>query len=279
VQEPIGPLLRQVFTRFSAAAVRDGPQSREFVVLDALADQDAGSQQDLAHRLGINRTIMVKVLDQLQAEGYVTRTRNPANRRTYLLSLTGDGRKALEGMREAVADRDAEITAGLTDAERDRLRDLLTRLLPDPEPGAVHSIEHLVTQAHYRLRKMGDHLLAESGLRTRHFMLLPTLARLAPCPQLHLARELRLTEPATASLVEELVQAGLVVRGQDPHDRRRYALELTDLGSARLPDVQAARDQLGAEVLALLGEDGVRDLSALLIRLLESGEGGTDGLC
>ena len=82
-----GTLLRQVHARFTAA----GPWSRDVVVLDALAGQDAASQQDLAARLSVNRTIMVGLLDRLEVAGYVTRTRNPANRRTYVLSLTGAG--------------------------------------------------------------------------------------------------------------------------------------------------------------------------------------------
>lgn len=275
MQETLGHLLRQVFTQITTEAMSSGAQSREFVVLNALADQDARSQQDLAHRLGINRTIIVKLLDRLQAAGYVTRTRNPANRRTYVLSLTGEGRTALADLREAIESRDDQITAPLTEPERARFTELLTRLLPEPDPDATYSTEHLITQAHYRLRRLGDHLLADSGLRTRHFLLLPTLDRLAPCPQQQLARELSLTEPATAALVDELVQAGFVTRGQDPHDRRRYALELTGEGRARLPEIKVAMAQVETELRGLLGEDGMRDLRTLLLKLLD-GTGPTE---
>ncbi|GAA0939697.1 hypothetical protein [Nonomuraea longicatena] len=46
---------------------------------------------------------MVRLLDRLQATGRFTRTRNPANRRTHLLSLTDAGRTALH-------DRDTLLT-------------------------------------------------------------------------------------------------------------------------------------------------------------------------
>ncbi|GAA0921539.1 MarR family winged helix-turn-helix transcriptional regulator [Nonomuraea longicatena] len=263
-----GHLLRRVFTAVTADAVQDGPQAREFVVLDVLADEDASSQQDLAHRLGINRTIMVRLLDRLQEAGYVTRTRNPANRRTYVLSLTEAGRDALDGMRRAVADRDARLTGVLTTPEQRRLTVLLTKLVAGDEPSAIHSFEHLVAQAHYRLRRLGDHRLAAYGLRTRHFALLPALERLGPCPQEQLARYLHLTEPATASLIEELVQAGAVSRGQDPHDRRRYALRLTDLGRARIPVVRETLDSVERDVDDILGPDGAEELRTLLAKLL-----------
>ncbi|WP_433411235.1 MarR family winged helix-turn-helix transcriptional regulator [Microtetraspora malaysiensis] len=264
----IGHLMRRVFTTVTAHAVKDGPQSREFVVLDILADADAPSQQDLAHRLGINRTIMVRLLDRLQEAGHIVRTRNPANRRTYMLSLTEAGRTALDGMRQAVADSDARVTAALTDLERRRLAALLTMLVADDGPSAIHSIEYLIAQAHYRLRRLGDHRLAAHGLHTRHFALLPALDRLAPCPQEQLARYLHLTEPATASLIEELVQAGIVSRGQDPHDRRRYALQLTDLGRARMPVVRAALESMERDIDDVLGPDRAQELRVLLTKLL-----------
>ncbi|WP_232835783.1 MarR family winged helix-turn-helix transcriptional regulator [Actinocorallia populi] len=263
-----GHLLRRVFTAVTADAVQDGPRSREFVVLDVLADEDAPSQQDLAHRLGINRTIMVRLLDRLQEAGHVTRTRNPANRRTHVLSLTEAGRAALDGMRHAVAARDARLTGALTAPERRRLTELLTRLVADEGPSAIRSVEHLIAQAHYRLRRVGDHRLEAYGLRTRHFALLPALDLLGPCPQEQLARYLDLTEPATASLVEELVTAGVVSRGRDPHDRRRYALRLTDLGRARVPVVREAMESIERDIDDILGQDGAQELRVLLTRLL-----------
>ncbi|SEG76335.1 DNA-binding transcriptional regulator, MarR family [Thermomonospora echinospora] len=263
-----GYLLRRVFVLFTGEAMRDGPHSRDFVVLDVLADQDATSQQELAERLGINRTIMVRLIDRLQDAGYVTRTRNPANRRTHVLSLTEDGHGALDEMRREMSDRDARITAPLTPDERLRLNELLNELLPEPGRPPVQSTEYLVAQAHYRLRRLGDGLLADVGLRTRHFSPLAALQQLAPCPQQRLADALAITEPAAAQVVDELVQAGLVVRGRDPHDRRRYALELTDLGRQRLPVVHDAARRLRAEVVDLLGAEAEQELRALLTKLL-----------
>jgi DNA-binding MarR family transcriptional regulator len=266
-----GTLLRQVHARFTAA----GPWSRDVVVLDALAGQDAASQQDLAARLSVNRTIMVGLLDRLEAAGYVTRTRNPANRRTYVLSLTGAGAAALAGMREDAARRQERITAALAPAERQRLDELVSALLPESERPAVASTEHLVTQAHYRFRRLGDQALAGqglagTGLRTRHFGVLPALDLLGPCPQQQLARELGFTEASTAQLVDELVEAGLVTRGQDPRDRRRYALELTDAGRQHIPAMLAALRQVESGVRDRLGRGAQDELHALLTRLLDA---------
>jgi len=266
--EPIGALLRRVFTRITAAAVGDASASRDAVVLDVLATHDGSSQQELAERLGINRTIMVKLVDRLEAAGWVTRERRPGDRRSYALTLTPAGRAALGRLREELSDRDARITASLSPAERTRLNELLAGLLP--EPGTpVTSTEFLVAQAHQRLRRVADGLLADIGLRMPHYGPLLTLEQGGPAPQRDVARGLSITEPATAELVDELVAAGLVTRGRDPHDRRRYALELTPLGRERLTRIRAAQAQVQAHVVDLLGGAGeVDELRGLLQRLL-----------
>lgn len=267
----LGYLLRRVFVQFSSTARDDDPDPRNFVVLDALAQRDWLSQMDLGEQLGINRTIMVSVIDHLERDGHVLRTRNPQNRRSYVLSLTDAGRAALRSMRRAVARRDKRLTAVLSNAEAVRFNELLSRLLPAEDSPVLRSTEYLVAQAHYRLRRLGDDKLAGSGLRLRHYGPLSALDNFGPCPQQYLAHHLAITEPAAAQVVEELVQAGLVQRGRDPHDRRRYALELTDLGRQRLKLVRHAADLLQAEMAEMLGPDDTAELRVLMLKLLGLG--------
>jgi DNA-binding MarR family transcriptional regulator len=61
----------------------------------------------------------------------------------------------------------------------------------------------------------------------------------------------------------------MVHRGRDPHDRRRHALELTELGHSRLKTVAEAVDLLAADVAELLGPGGEDELRALLVQFLE----------
>ncbi|MFC7310776.1 MarR family winged helix-turn-helix transcriptional regulator [Streptomyces monticola] len=264
----VGDLLRRAFTQLTGEAMQDGPPSRDFVLLDVLAEHDARSQRELAERLGINRTVMVRLIDRLEQLGHVTRRRDPANRRSYVLSLTESGRAALDEMRRSVSERDARIAAALTARQRKRLGTLIGTLLPEAEQAATQSVEYLVTQAHYQQRRRFDALLGELGLKVRHFGPLAGIDRLGPCPQQQLARDLAITEPAAAEVVEELVQAGLVARGQDPHDRRRYALELTGAGRKKMPAVYEAARRIQDEARAALGETGEEELRKLLTKLL-----------
>lgn len=262
-------LLRRVLSHISSDTTQRSAQAREFVVLAVLADRDMFSQQEIAERLDINRTIMVKLIDRLQAAGYVTRTRNPENRRSYMLSLTDEGREALGDMRRAVAEDDERITAALSKAQRDRLNQLLGRIGPNAgHSSSLFSTEYMISQVFYHLRRTGDALLAEVGMRLRHFAPLSAIDKLGPCQQQQLARYLAITEPAAAQVVDELVQADLVARGQDPADRRRYALELTGIGRDRLVSVRAVIDRLQADLVAILGTEGDEELRALLGKLL-----------
>ncbi|MEU6895147.1 MarR family transcriptional regulator [Streptomyces sp. NPDC046557] len=265
----IGYLLRRVFAQFSATGDAADADSKDFLVLDALADRNWLSQLDLAERLGINRTIMVSVIDRLEGRGEVLRTRNPDNRRSYVLSLTDRGRSALEAQRRAVGERDTLLTAALAPDEVARLDELLARLLPEPARHLVRGTEYLVAQAHYRLRRLGDDRLAGTGLRVRHYGPLSALDGFGPCSQQQLAAFLAITGPAVSQLVDELVKAGLVRRGRDPYDRRRYALELTGSGREQLAVVAGAVEELAAEVAGMLGPDGDAELRALLLKLLE----------
>ncbi|MHC0432250.1 MarR family winged helix-turn-helix transcriptional regulator [Streptomyces sp. O3] len=269
----ISYLLRRVYAQFSAASdSADGTDtdSRDFLVLDALSGQDWVSQLALAERLGINRTIMVQVIDRLEGCGEVERTRNPDNRRQYVLSLTDRGRAALKDRRRAVAERDARLTAALTRAEVARLDELLARLLPESAQALVRGTAYLVAQAHLRLRRHGDDKLAGTGLRIRHYGPLAALVASGPCSQQRLAEFLAVTGPAVSQLVDELVKLGLVRRGRDPRDRRRYALEVTEQGREKLAVVTAAVEELASDVAAMLGPGGEDELRALLLKFLQS---------
>ncbi|MFF4898585.1 MarR family winged helix-turn-helix transcriptional regulator [Streptomyces sp. NPDC001068] len=264
----IGYLLRRVYAQFSANGNGGDSDSRDFLVLDALTGRDWESQLDLAERLGINRTIMVAVIDRLEARGEVQRTRNPDNRRQYVLSLTGLGREGVEARRRAVAERGARLTSVLTPDEAARLDKLLARLLPESAQPLVQGTEYLVAQAHHRLRKHGDDKLAGTGLRVRHYGPLSALDVFGPIAQQQLADMLAITGPAASQLVDELVKSGLVSRGRDPHDRRRYALEVTERGRESLVVVAGAVAGLAADVADMLGPGGEDELRALLLKLL-----------
>jgi DNA-binding MarR family transcriptional regulator len=260
-------LLRRAFTQLSRANA-SGAQPRDYVVLGVLAEDNACSQQDLAERLGINRTIMVKLIDRLEGADYVTRRRNPEDRRSYGLSVTDAGRKAMQDMEPAVAQSEQRFASALRAGEQQRLNSLLRKLVPHLSDAPSHRTGYLINQAHHAQRRRQDDAMAAVGMQTRHFSALAVLSTAGPCSQQQLAHQLGITEPAVVLIVNELVAANLVHRGRDQHDRRRYSLGLTTAGSDRFATARPAYEAVQAEVDATLGEGGAAELRRLLTKLL-----------
>ncbi|WP_225848783.1 MarR family transcriptional regulator [Streptomyces sp. HPF1205] len=277
-----GHLLRRAYIRANrlAEAGAEPPAGgaggvRDFEVLDALREPAAASysQQDLGELLGINRTTMVKLIDRLESAGLVRRSRNPGDRRSYVLALTAVGRDALRAMEPAMGVRDRRLTDALTPAERDRLDGLLAGLLAGPRPPEDpdrHRTGSLITRSHHLVRRRVEVALTAAGLQAaRHFGALTVLDD-GPCSQQQLARRLGVSEQAVLQIVDDLDDAGLVARDRDPLDRRRYALRLTPAGQEarrRSRDVVEATE---ADLGRTLGTEGRAELRALLIKLLRT---------
>ena len=105
-----------------------GVSGRELGVLLLLDGPDATSQQQVAGRLGVDRTTMVGLLDGLEAKGLVARQADAEDRRRNVLELTEDGHTALARAVRASDEAERQLLAELDDAESAQLRTLLTRL-------------------------------------------------------------------------------------------------------------------------------------------------------
>ena len=125
-----------------------GLEQRHAGMLVRLAQNNGRSQQAIAELMGVNPTRMVFLTDELEQLGLVERRRNPADRRSHALHLTKAGTAMLARVREVTAAHEADITAGLSEAERAELATLLRRVareqglaahaLPGPaRPGAA----------------------------------------------------------------------------------------------------------------------------------------------
>ena len=105
-----------------------GVSGRELAVLLLLDGLNPESQQQVAGRLGVDRTTMVALLDGLEAKGLVARHADAGDRRRNVVGLTGDGRTTLARAVGASDDAERQLLADLDDAESAQLRTLLTRL-------------------------------------------------------------------------------------------------------------------------------------------------------
>ena len=115
-------------------------------ILRILGSEPGITQRALAQRLGIFASRLVLLLDDLARRGLVDRHASPRDRRSHALRLTKGGTEQLEAVGRVAREHQEEICAGLTDAERTQLRELLEKI-------AAH--QELRPGVHPGYRKMG----------------------------------------------------------------------------------------------------------------------------
>lgn len=102
---------------------------RQAGILTMVTELEPMTQTDLSDALGIDRTTMVALLDDLQDKGHVTRRRHPGDRRAFLIHPTDSGRRAQATAVRILDEQQQRFLAPLTPAERAQLADLIKRLL------------------------------------------------------------------------------------------------------------------------------------------------------
>ncbi len=105
--------------------VPHGP--RGYHTLGAVIRGDHPSQLALATGLGIDRTVMTYLLDDLVAAGLVERQLNPTDRRQRKIVATALGIQAMAHLNRRVCQAEDELLGALDDEERDAFRTLLRR--------------------------------------------------------------------------------------------------------------------------------------------------------
>src|SRR4051812_20231731 len=127
-----GFLLAQLGThahrRFAERLAGLGLHPRHFGMLSHLAAAEGQSQQALSNALGIHRSAVVALVDDLEHRGLAERRRDPADRRAYTLYLTRKGRDVLAELRRIADEREADLLAALKPPERRQLISLLQRV-------------------------------------------------------------------------------------------------------------------------------------------------------
>lgn len=98
---------------------------RQFHLLGVLHDHGAMSQSELGHTTGTDPSILVTMLNPLEADHLIARQRDPNDRRRHLVTLTPAGEQHLNRAAEAQRDAENSLFVGLDDAQREQLRGLL----------------------------------------------------------------------------------------------------------------------------------------------------------
>ena len=132
VEEPIGLLVARtakVLSRsFDDALAERGGSLASWLVLSSLAGTPHLTQRSIAAEVGVEGPTLTHHLNRMEAEGLVTRQRDPQNRRAHKVELTERGRAEFGSLLGSVAGYDERLRSGLTDRDLATLRRLLRRL-------------------------------------------------------------------------------------------------------------------------------------------------------
>ncbi|HEY0816892.1 MAG TPA: MarR family transcriptional regulator [Pseudonocardia sp.] len=129
---PIGLLLagvaRDVGRAFDAALSEAGGSRPTWLVLLALKSRPSANQRELAAAVGIQDATLTHHLNGMEADGLLTRHRDPTNRRVHVVELTAAGEEAFHRLRAVAHAYDKRLGAGFTEPDQATLRVLLRRL-------------------------------------------------------------------------------------------------------------------------------------------------------
>jgi len=108
----------------------------------------------------------------------------------------------------------------------------------------------------------------DAGFRPPCLGVLAVVAATQPVSQRQIGERLGLDASDVVGVLDILEEAGLVARGQDPHDRRRHAVTLTAGGEKAAEHVAHLRAVAEDRALARLAPEERHQLAALLERAL-----------
>jgi MarR family transcriptional regulator, transcriptional regulator for hemolysin len=127
-------LWRASHVRASEALESLGLTPALFALLNVIAAHEGAIQQELGATLGIDRSTMVSLVDQLEAAGLANRRPAATDRRAREVVITAKGRRLLRRARQLLSECEAEVLGGLSEKERDDLAALLRRALRSAPP-------------------------------------------------------------------------------------------------------------------------------------------------
>jgi MarR family transcriptional regulator for hemolysin len=133
VTEFVGQLLfrlwRSAHVRAAHVLESVGLTPALFGLLNVIGAREGAIQQELGSVMGIDRSTMVSLIDQLEGAGLAKRRTSATDRRAREIAITPKGRRLLERARRMILETEDEVLTGLSAEERGELIELLRRAL------------------------------------------------------------------------------------------------------------------------------------------------------
>jgi DNA-binding MarR family transcriptional regulator len=127
--QALGTLLRTYLlgARDAVQELPGGP--RGYQVMTIAATSACSNQARMAESLGLDRTVMTYLVDDLEKAGLVERRPDPADRRARQVLLTKKGLKSFEVASHRIETVERGVLAGLSDEDAATFRTLLMKVV------------------------------------------------------------------------------------------------------------------------------------------------------
>jgi DNA-binding MarR family transcriptional regulator len=107
---------------------------RQFQLLGLLHDLGPMGQQELGQVMAVDPSVLVALLNPLEADGFVSRQRDAADRRRHVVVLSPAGGEHLAAAAQAQRVVEDALFSGLDDDQRRQLHQLLLALHASVQP-------------------------------------------------------------------------------------------------------------------------------------------------
>ena len=132
LEDLIGYNLKRAYvivqTDFREALGEDGMSGRVFTALSLCVRYPNITQSELARMIGIERSGLVAIVDQLESKNYLRRAAVPGDRRVQALVPTEDGMTAYRKVLQAVREHEARLFTNMSSDEIETLLRLLKKI-------------------------------------------------------------------------------------------------------------------------------------------------------
>ena len=130
---------------------------------------------------------------------------------------------------------------------------------------------YLLKHVQLRFSEIGAVALEPLGINGREAAVLRAIADSYPVSQGEIARAMNVDRTTMVALIDDLQGKGLVRRRQDPDDRRKNAVELTDAGRHTVRQAAGAVERAERDFLGPLSAAEAAQFKKILHALLGGG--------
>jgi DNA-binding MarR family transcriptional regulator len=139
-------------------------------------------------------------------------------------------------------------------------------------PSVDSEITWLLHRAAQRMRSATSEQAEKHGLRLRDYIVLSALDKRPNLTQVELGKALGLDKTTLMGQLDRLERMGLVLRRNDPRDRRARIPEITEAGNALRAKVASACDNVEAAAVNSFSQDQAQVFRRMLVEIIGDSE-------